>query len=345
MAYARIMAGAGVLEIDKVELHLPYEAALFEAPTSNRFLQTAQRETQIRMPPIRVQNFHADPLPRLNHMSMETLLVALYLQIAAIRHRLSTGYPESCLARSTVSDEEFSTDNKTKDVIASILSLPSRSADLFRQRHRVTAFAWNNVCIAATADLNLLEIASGRDGLDAARTAILVVSKWSRTARARRATLHAAQVFDILSSSRLSEWNIARPDLLLFQSGLVLSMYLFVCDHRDDDDDDSPAFELLQNIDWTAVGHEGLHTPTQTMSPSPSLDGQCSSEAADGARGFIRHGGPMSFSGEVLNGGGVTARKILLNYVHLLDDIGKYRGSSYSQILKTMSDFVIEGNH
>ena len=344
MAYARIMGGAGVLDIEKVELHLPCDVALFEAATSNRFLQIARDKARMTMPPISVQNFHTDLSPTLNHMAMETLLVALYLRIAAIRRRTSTGYQQPYLAWSSISDEEFTADHKTDGVIASLLSLPPRSADLFQQRHRVTAFAWNNVCIAVTADLNLLEIASGRDGIDAARTAMTAVCNWSRTARARRATLHATQIFDILSSSRLSEWNIARPDLLLYQSGLVLSMYLFVCDYQDVDQD-GPAFELLQSIDWVAMGPEGLPNSTQPLSPSPSLSGQSSSDAAESARNFIRHGGPVSFSGDVLGGGSMTARKVLLNYVHLLDEIGKYRGSSYSQILKTMSDFVIEGNH
>lgn len=344
IAYARLMASAGVVNIDKVELHLPCETVLFEASTSKRFLKDGQYGMQLVMPRMQVQSFHLDPPSTLNHMSVETVLVALYLQIAAIRNRPSTTLLKPSEVRSTNTLEPFPRDSKIRDLIASLLLLPSKYANLFRQRHRVTAFAWNNVCIALTAELDLLEIASGREGLDSARTAMPVVMKWAQTARARRATLHAAQIIDILSSSRLGEWNISRPDLLLFQSALVLSMYLFVSKYEENDSD-LPAFELRQDIDWTIIGAEGIRSTAQTAPASPSLDGPQPSELPDQARDFIRHGGPVSFSGEVLSGGGSTARKVLLNCVHLLDDIGKYRGSSYSQLLRTMSDFVIEGNH
>ncbi|EXJ96304.1 hypothetical protein A1O1_01430 [Capronia coronata CBS 617.96] len=340
LAYARIMGGPGMVDIDKVDLHLPCEAALFDAPSSNRFLllQAGQHGAQLMMPRMRVHMFHANPPATLTHMSMETLLVALYLQTVAIRHKWHT--PDH-RARICSHEETLFADGKANGIIASLLLLPSRYAKLFRQRHRVTAFAWNNVCIALTTDLSLLETAAGREGIDTAQVAMHAVTRWSETPRARRAVLHAAQIFDILSSSRFSEWNIARPDLLLFQSALLLSMYLFVFKHETDHHD-SPAFELLQDVDWTVVGAEGIGSPTQTAPGSPGTT--CSSPSGSGyaARNFIRQGGPISFSGEALSPGGVTARKILLNYVHLLDDIGKYSGSIYSQLLRTMSDCVIE---
>ena len=297
--------GAGVIDVDEVEIHLPCQTVLFEAPTSKRFLQAGQSGAQLMLPRMQLQNFHAQPPPALNYLSIETILVVLYLQTASIRHKPHVADVKHPEGRFSIHHEILSKDSKTRDVIKCLLLMPSRYTNLFRPRHKVTAFAWNNVCIALTADLDLLEIASGREGLDPARTAMLGVIKWSQTPRARRATLHAAQIFDILSSSRLMEWNIARPDLLLFQSALVLSMYTFVSD-LGEDDSDSAAFELLQDIDWTAVGEEGIRSPTQTTPPSPTLDGQRPSDWPYDARKFIRHGGPVSFSGEVLSGGGVT---------------------------------------
>jgi hypothetical protein len=236
--------------------------------------------------------------------------------------------------------------SKAKDITDALLLLPSRYAELFRQRHRVAAFAWNNVCLALTADLDLLEVASGREGLDSARIAIAVVTKWSQTQNARRAILHAAQIFDILSSSRLGDSNIARQDLLLYNSALVLSMYLFVC-HREEEAEeelsDPGSFELLQDIDWALVGEDGMRSAPSAL-PSPAIQERQSHSPTDAARYFIRHGGLLSFAGELQHGGGVAARKILLNYVRLLDDLGKWRGSRYSQLLRTMSEFVMEGS-
>lgn len=343
MAYTRLLRSAGVLDADKVELYLPCEDALFEAPTFTRFLHLARHGAQLVMQQVAFKHFHVDPPPTLSHFSLETFLVLWYLQITAIRHRLPIGHYVPLEARSHSPAEVISESSKGKDVVTSLLMLPSKYASLFRQRHRVTAFAWSNINIALTADLDLLEIASGREGLESARTAILAVSKWVQTPGARWAALHAAQIFEILSSSRLGESDIARPDLLLFNSALVLAMYLFVS-NRQGDNDDFPAFELLQEVDWTALGGEGLRRPPQTIPPSPGDNTQYLHDATTAARYFIRHGGPVTFAGETQRGSGVLARKVLLNYVRLLDDLGKWRHSRYSQLLRTMSDFIIEGN-
>ncbi|KAK4937746.1 hypothetical protein LTR10_021691 [Elasticomyces elasticus] len=339
MAYARLLGRAGVIDIQRVEVYLECDSRLFDAPTPNRFLQAGKSEAQLIMPQLQLQLFHAESPPlRLSARSIETILSAAYLQLAAVRYKLPVTH------RGTVDAPLLDMkDGKVKDIVRILLSLPSKYASSFQRRHEVTAFAWNNVCISLTADLDLLEIASGREGLLAARTAMKAVSEWSQTSRARRAILHAAQIYDILASSRLGEWNIARPDLLLFQSALVLSMYLFAS-KSGGNDHDSTSFELLQDIDWTAIGHEGIWDPSETMEPSLGLHSGSLSDSAHAAREFVQHGGPVSFSGELLGGGGATARKILLNHVHLLDDIGKYPGSYHSRLLRTMGDFVIEGN-
>ncbi|KAF2187335.1 hypothetical protein K469DRAFT_749141 [Zopfia rhizophila CBS 207.26] len=205
----------------------------------------------------------------------------------------------------------------------------------------MTALAWNDLCIALTADLDLLEVASGRDGLEAASTALLNVAKWSRSAAARRAILHAAQIFDILDSSRIRESHIARPDLLLFVSALMPSLYLFVTDFEEVSFD-LPIFELVQKFDWAVVNSEGLVNSTESGRSDALTDGQLRSDSSNAARDFVRYGGPISFAGESQQGRGVAARKVLLKYAHLLDDFAKWDRSRYSQLLKTMSDFVLK---
>ncbi|KAK4935603.1 hypothetical protein LTR10_023364 [Elasticomyces elasticus] len=342
MAYARLMGSAGVLNMDEVEIHSPCEVVLFEAPTSSRFLQAAQRGALLLMPRLRVHNFYLDPPSTLTHHSLETILVALYLQTTTIRHRLPVAHYRSLESRAPSTAEAFSRSSKANEVIKTLLLLPSRYARLFRQRHRVSAFAWHNVCIALTADLDLLEIAAGREGLESAQTALVAVNNWAKTPSARRATLHAAQIFDILSSSRLSESNIARPDLLLFNSALIISMYLFVSS-REEADQDASTFELLQDIDWTIVAGEGICGPSQPGPASPEHTPQHLDSTSYAARDFIQNGGPVSFAGVGQCNNGVTAKKVLLSYVHLLEDVGKWRGSRYSRLLSTMSEFGMEG--
>lgn len=344
MAYTRLMGSAGVVDISKVELYQPCDDALFDAPTSAVFLQLVNDGNQLIMPRVSFHNFYANPPATLSHFSIETSLVAWYLQIAAIRHRLRIGNYVPLEARSYSPADLFSQSRSARDVVVSLLMLPSRYPSLFQQRHRASAFAWHNVNISLTVDIDLLEIASGRDGSEFAKTALVAVSKWAQTPGARRAALHAAQIFDILSSSRLRETNISRPDLLLFNSALVLSMYLFVSCREQGFHTSAVPFELLQDVDWTDLGQEGLLSPPQTSLADPDSDPQHSRGPAWAARNFIRNGGLVSFAGEVQRGSEITARKILLNYVRLLDDFGKWRGSRYSRLLRAMSDFIIEGN-
>ncbi len=332
LAYTRLMGGTGVVDINEVELYQPCDDALFDAPNPAEFLQLEKDGSPLVMPRSSFHNFYIHPLANLNHFSIETALSAWYLQIAIIRHAL----PIHLHARSQSPAEFFPESRKARDVVNLILMLPSRFPNLLQQRHRTSAFAWHNVLISLTVDLDLLEIASGRDGPELARTAFVTVSQWAETPGARRAALHAAHIFDILSSSRLGESNIARPDLLLFNSALVLSMYLFASRYDQGSSNAAP-FELIQDVDWTSLGQEGLL-------PSSGNDTQGAHDPAWLARNFIRHGGPVSFAGELQRGSGVSARRILLKYMCLLDDFGRWRESRYSHLLRAMSDCIIGGH-
>lgn len=342
MAYTRLMGTAGVVEMDKVELHLPCDDTLFEASNSALFLQATGRGERLIMPRMHIRNFHAAAPPVLNRLSVQTLLRALYLQVAAARTRLSAERSKLFEDSPLSPAKALAMDNEAKDILTSIVMLPTMYASALRSRNVMTSMAWNDLCIAVTADLDLLEVASGRDGLERASTALIDVARWSRSAGARRALLHAAQIFDILDSSRIRESNISRPDLLLFVSALVVSMYLFVADYEESNLD-MPAFELLQDVDWAVVGGEGLVESLENGQSEPAPDGQRQLDSSNSARDFVRYGGrSVSFSGEPQQGGGVSARKVLLRYAHLLDDFGKWDGSKYSQLLRTMSDFVIK---
>ena len=343
VAYTRLMGTAGVVEMDKVELHLPCEDILFEASNSTLFLQAAGCGAKLIMPRMQIRNFHAAAPPTLNQISVQTLLRALYIQVAAARTRLSAESTKLFEGRPFSPAKTLAMDGEANEVLTSILLLPTMYAETLRSRDIMTSMAWNDLCIAVTVDLDLLEVASGRDGLEPASAALIDVAQWSRSAAARRALLHAAQIFDILDSSRIRESNIVRPDLLLFVSAIVISMYLFVADHEECGID-IPTFELLQDLDWAVIGGEGIADSGESGRSEATPIGQRQSDPSNAALDFVRYGGPISFAGETQQGGGVSARKVLLRYTHLLDDFGKWDGSKYSQLLRTMSEFVIKDN-
>ncbi|KAH7412944.1 hypothetical protein BKA64DRAFT_567059 [Cadophora sp. MPI-SDFR-AT-0126] len=345
-AYSRLMGSSGVVNIDKVELHLPCDATLFDATSFPRFIQRAKQGAHLVQARIKFQNIEATAPDIIDSMAMQTVLSALYLQIAAARHDLGgeSNLSHDCQPCSRA--EMLSMDPKGDKIVSAVILLPRKYSALFHVQETITSLAWNNLCLGLTADLDLLEVAFGRDGVAAAHASMVAIMKWSRSASARRAILHASQVFKILSSSRLDGSTFARPDLLLFLSALVLGMYVFVVAPVEEDHN-SNVFELLQDIDWVAIDDKGMrHTPAEQDLSASRMESQQPTELAayNAAREFIQYGGPISFSKEDQIGGAPAARKILLSYMHLLDDLGKWRGSRYSRLLRTMSDFVTEDN-
>ncbi|KAM0199748.1 hypothetical protein ACHAQI_011912 [Fusarium lateritium] len=201
------------------------------------------------------------------------------------------------------------------------------------------ALGWHYLCILLTADVELLETACGRDGLEAAESSLARVFKWAQSSSARRALLHAAQVFNMLDLCRIRESYLTRPDLVLFVSALVISQYFLVTSHMNTGSD-VPAFELLQNLDWTIVGDQGLGRATGCLSSSVAPVHEWEGISLNAARDFLKFGGPVSFAGEAQGLGGETAKKIARKFAHLMDGFGKWDGCSYSQLLRAMCGFA-----
>ncbi|KAJ3532208.1 hypothetical protein NM208_g8543 [Fusarium decemcellulare] len=340
MAYARLMNTAGVIEMDRVDLHLPCDDALFDgSTTAASFLHAIQQGARLTMPRMNIRNFHAISPSKLNDNSAQILLRALYLKTIAARTRLLDEDTQYSELQSVSPVEELAKDGSAKAIIADVLLLPTTHASVLSGRNRTNALGWNYLCITLTADVDLLEVAAGRDGLEAASSALVHVEKWSRSTSARRAVLHAAQVFDILDSYRIRESHLTRPDLVLFISALVISQYILVSSQKDVRLD-APTFELLQDIDWTTVRDDGLGTATGHILSDTVLDLERGPASSSAARCFLQNGGPISFAGEVQRFGDVAARKIARKFAHLMDGFGKWDGSNYSQLLRAMCGFM-----
>ncbi|RKK95909.1 hypothetical protein BFJ71_g8086 [Fusarium oxysporum] len=339
MAYARLMSTSGVIAIDKVEIYLPCDDALFEdATTATAFLRLVQQGARITMPRMNSRSFHVLSPSKLNQNSTQILLRSLYLRLIAAKARLSEKHGRNEHSQSISLAESFSTDEDYKTIIADVVLLPNAHASFLGERHQNNALGWHYLCILLTTDVDLLETACGRDGLEAAEDSLVHVFRWSQSSSARRALLHAAQVFNILDSCLVRESYLTRPDLVLFVSALVISQYFLVTSYTGNGSG-GPVFELLRDVDWATVGDEGFGRATgylplgrlgrETVNSNPAI-------------GFINKGGSVSFAGEVQGHGGVAAKKIARKFAHLMDGFGKWDGCSYSQLLRVMCGFTHE---
>ncbi|KAF5678573.1 transcription factor TDA9 [Fusarium denticulatum] len=338
MAYARLTSTSGVIAINKVEIYLPCDDALFEhTTTGTAFLRLVQQGSRIEMPRMNARSLHVSSTAKLNQNSTQILLRSLYLRLIAATARLRDKRERNQSFQSISSAEGFAMNEDFKAIISDVVLLPQAHASFLGERHQNNALGWHYLCILLTTDVDLLETACGRDGLEAAEKSIVQVFKWSQSSRARRALLHAAQVFSILNSCLVRESYLTRPDLVLFVSALVISQYFLVTSCTDHGSG-GPVFELLRDIDWTTVKDEGFGRVTKYLPSATERDIVKSSPVIQ----FINKGGSISFAGELQGLGGVAAKKIARKFAHLMDGFGKWDGCSYSQLLRVMCGFTHE---
>ncbi|KAF4979786.1 hypothetical protein FZEAL_4090 [Fusarium zealandicum] len=342
MAYARLVNTAGVIEIDKMELHLPCDDDLFDgSTTAASFLHAIQQGAKLTMPRMNVLDLRPSSASILNDNSAQILLRMLYLRVLTARTRLLDEGSQCWDMYSLSPVEALALDADARSILTDVLLLPSTHASVLKGRNRMNALGWNYLCITLTANVDLLEAAAGRDGVEAAAAALVHVEEWSRSPSARRAVLHAAQVFDILDSSRIRESHLTRPDLVLFVSALVISQYLLVSGHKTGCPS-TPTFELLQPIDWAVLRDEGLGTATGSIFSGTLPEPEQGPASSSAARHFLRHGGLVSFAGELQKSGDVAARKMARKFAHLMGGFGNWDGCSYSQLLEAICGSMSE---
>lgn len=186
-----------------------------------------------------------------------------------------------------------------------------------------------------TSDIRLFEIAAGCAGASAARQALDDIARWTQTASARRACLHAAQTFKLMSNRRPTDGDPFHASSGLFLAALILGLYVFMIPPESESSSTmNPGFDLTDDVDWAVVGDEGLS--------SVNVAKQEVSNYA--AVNFIRNGGGICFEGVIHSPGYEAARRILLDYVRLLEDIGRWRVrvSQFSRVLRIMSDALVD---
>ena len=90
----------------------------------------------------------------------------------------------------------------------------------------------------------------------------------------------------------------------------------------------------MDEIDWTSVGDSGL--ADDTVGSSTIYDTPQHTPAVN----WIKYGGPVSVGGTAPNRGYVSARRILLDYAHLMDEMGAWKPRTFSRVLHIMSDVL-----
>jgi hypothetical protein len=269
---------------------------------------------------------------------MHGILCAIWLRLSEAYHRLMSDRKATKSGTTTTRSSSplipldvYSTDPHAMP-LAPVLTdiMQSPHGHRLQSAHPQCLILWHHLCISLLGDPALFELGAGRDGAQPAKTALESLGLWAAGPAARRACVHAAQVFWICSNCRISDAMMLHSESALFTSALVLGLYVLVMTDGTGQSTTN-GFELLADLDWQTVGNAGLGD-----------NHHCARESANDAVNFIVNAGNLTFSGESITGGYPSARRILVRFAGLLEDAGRWRFAEIRDILHILSDVLVD---
>jgi hypothetical protein len=331
---------------ETLQIHLPCDDILFSSESTQRWIQLQQMGKRISMPMIKPRTFNLegalDPIilldPPLDAPGQYTLLSAIKLCVCDAQHRHFLPTDEWDRHDHLIPWETYQDDLRARSLVQTTLALAPVITGSAKTADLNSLLLWHNLCLTLNSNMQIFELAAGRAGAGPAGKALADVEDWARTSSARRACVHAAQSFKLLSNRKVSESITLNSMSALFSSALVLGLYLFTVPSSEAEPA-RPVYELMDDVDWTVVGNAGMAESSPGNSPGMMFE---SSHASNVTRTFIEAGGPVSINGVVATSGFQTARRTLLDFAHLMDGIGTWKPRNLSRILHIMSDVLEE---
>ncbi|KAM6524520.1 hypothetical protein FALCPG4_010130 [Fusarium falciforme] len=321
-----------IIRLDTMRFYTPCSTALFEAPDATRWAQLdsagqCMKPSMLNLRPN--QTFLPADVPS-SSLGLYSLLSAVWLRLTDVKYRL---FLQDLTPTPLIPGELYQKDE------AGALLLPllrdiytTYKADLVRSNPNNVSF-WHVMCISITTNMDILEIAAGREGIHAGKEALESIAGWAQSPSARRACLHAAHIYAAMSRRKVSDGTTFLSEDAIFNAALVLGLYLLVGPDSLQEGGETEPFELLDDVDWSELAEEGF---TGYVSSS-----SYAAESSPAVR-FVSMGGPVSFSSMVLPGGLNSARRVLVDFVSLLEEVGKWKAGKLCHILRLMSDSVTD---
>jgi hypothetical protein len=358
-AYARLLGTAGVVDFNQVNIVLPANSTLFDSPNADQFFQDA-KTTAVAMPDVHMRHHVERALAReaMNGFLLQVILDYIHILISNAQVKILSSADDAVLQTFAFAPVNlYNRSTEAKDLGHQLVAISVNYMGLLRPpANALSPLTWNYLCMIITAPVEQLELALGRRGPQSAPRARAAIEAWCKSPAARRAVLHAAQIFYILTNGvypPLSsvEKILSRVESMVFTAALVLGLYFFTegasrSSSAMADDSNSPrCLELLQESDWTAIEGEGFtdqHSDwtmaLDNVELSPS--GKCTGALA---KQFIRDGVVLaSFDGDTQMQGIRTARRVFQECAYLLDQLGGYRGSGsdIANLARSVSDIL-----
>lgn len=265
-------------------------------------------------------------------LCVQEVLSMIHVRLSEAYHRLLSGHSSHQFAPC----QTYAMDGRARSLPSLLVQIASSYSYSSQQLSPNTLILWHNMCMKLTADIQIFDLAAGREGPGPARQALNDIAVWSQTPAARRSCLHAAHVYKVMTMRKTSDQPTFHSVASLFSAALVLGLYIFMVPDSAESQAGLAGIELLDDFDWQRVGTEGF---TSFMEPQESFS---LTPADNAATNFIRNGGPVYFRGLTVNGGYLSARRILLDYAGLLKDAAPWTVRKFSYVLHIMSDVLMD---
>lgn len=337
-----------------IQICLPSDNNLFKIETAQRWEQMLDTgKYKLTFPLLRPRTFNLqgslDPLicldPPLHAYGQYTLLSLIKLCQCDTQHRHFLISDDWDRHDHLVPWRAFNDDMRGRSLVpitvglASIITATPKTTDLN------ALILWHNICMTMNANVQIFELAAGRSGSSPASKALSDVAEWTQTQSARRACIHAAQIFKLLHNRKVSDPISINALTALFYAALVLGLYLFVLPVGAEDaaNGNILVYDVLEDVDWILVGDAGM-TEDITPSNSPGSVFDNAAKSSIPAVNFIENGSTISISGAIAAGGYMSARRTFLDFAHLMDEMGTWKPKTLAKILHIMSDVLEEAN-
>lgn len=334
--YSALLSTSPIIVPDFIQIHLPSDESLFSAPSSSDWKQLIHDGKRNVMPTVLAPSENVD-IPSLEgHMDelcVQTVLAIVQLRQSEAYHRLLSNRTSSPLAPCNT----YAMDGRARCLPSLEAQIINSYGEAMDRSNPNTIVMWHYMCMTLTADIRMFESAAGRDGPHPAQKALDDIAQWSRTAAARRACLHAAQIYKAMFNRKASEYPNCHSVFSLFLAALVLGLYTFMAPPPSENESSNVgSIELMGDVNWQQVGTEGF---TSFLEPRGS---QSYSPSNDPAVSFIRNGGTMYMQGVPIQGGYQPARRVMLDFANLLRNSGKWSVKKFSYVLQIMSDVLMD---
>jgi hypothetical protein len=359
---ANLLSKAPVVRSEAVCVVAPCDDDLFQAKSATQWRSLLRAGKSQSAPTFQIDDLHGQIEgggPSGGHLGRSSFLALLQIQVLETYHRLLLTPPPPPAGRptsgcSSVPWTVYAGDAKAKSLVPALLAASHTAGPLSRQLVDDTncVVLWHSLCVMLLADPRLFELAAGRHGAAPATAALEGIGRWSRTRAARRAVVHAAQNFKLMSERRVSDNVTVHSVAALFASALVLGLYLFmVSPGRGSSRQATAPVELVDGRpDWRELADLGFAAAADEEGPRPPHGETTTTttgllpltEREDEPHSpvvlFVKHGGSVSLHGVPHAGGYESARRVLLDFANLMDGISGRRLRTLTQVLHIMSD-------